>query len=232
MPPPPPRHRDGGARPPLPSDELGRDAQKYNGLFSEKDWKCPMCSNINWARRSTCNQCQSPKPGSGTDAQREGSGGGFNERDTEIEYRSTRYRAEDDDEYDDFGRRKKKKKANVGTTPDADVPLPAAAQQRVVKSADENSAERKARNDDDEEDDDDDEDDGGKWDAWADVLGEDGKDGDGGRTDEGDHSATKTTSNKDQRRPPSPAKSYGRSRSPYGDKIIIALAIPPRPPPS
>ncbi|CAG8653495.1 7572_t:CDS:2, partial [Acaulospora morrowiae] len=89
--------------------EVGRDfANRYGGLFSEKDWKCPICSNINWARRIECNQCKTPKPGSETTmGSREGRGGGFMERDEVVEYRRSRD-AEKDDEYDEFGRRRKK----------------------------------------------------------------------------------------------------------------------------
>ncbi|KAJ3007297.1 Zinc finger Ran-binding domain-containing protein 2 [Thoreauomyces humboldtii] len=139
-------------------EELGAEAAKFNGLFSEKDWKCKLCSNINWARRSTCNQCQSPKPGSGGDAHREGHGGGFNERDAQVEYRETRF--QEDDEYDDFGRRKKKSKP--------ETPRPEPLRQPTPPPATHN----------DDNDDDDDDDDDGKYDAWADVLGDDVKDDD------------------------------------------------------
>ncbi|CAG8517792.1 3256_t:CDS:2 [Scutellospora calospora] len=62
------------------ANEVGREfANRYGGLFSEKDWKCPICSNINWARRSECNQCKTPKPGLETTmGSREGRGGGWN----------------------------------------------------------------------------------------------------------------------------------------------------------
>ncbi|CAG8563344.1 1852_t:CDS:2 [Ambispora leptoticha] len=92
------------------SGEVGREfANRYGGLFSEKDWKCSICSNINWARRNECNQCKTPKPGLETTlGSREGRGGGFLERDEVIEYRQSRD-AEKDDEWDEFGRKKKKK---------------------------------------------------------------------------------------------------------------------------
>ena len=48
----------------------------HTGLFSPEDWTCPGCANRNWARRNTCNQCNTPKPGT-VDTNREGTGGGF-----------------------------------------------------------------------------------------------------------------------------------------------------------
>jgi hypothetical protein len=38
-------------------------AERSGGLFSENDWKCFLCGNINWAKRVRCNECQAPKPG-------------------------------------------------------------------------------------------------------------------------------------------------------------------------
>ena len=49
------------------------------GLFSDADWTCTSCGNTNWARRSTCNLCNGPKPGT-VDQNREGLGGGFKVR--------------------------------------------------------------------------------------------------------------------------------------------------------
>ncbi|TPX62766.1 hypothetical protein SpCBS45565_g06915 [Spizellomyces sp. 'palustris'] len=170
------------------ADEIGSEAaKKYNGLFSEKDWKCKLCSNINWARRNVCNQCQSPKPGTGTDAHREGHGGGFFDRggfvpalwelheiialnlrvEAEIEYRETRY--QDDDEYDDFGRLKKKKRNGSGQEGSAE---PAS---RPGMAAETDKKVPKQDRDDDDDDDDDGDGDDGKWDAWADILGDDTK---------------------------------------------------------
>ncbi|GJN34240.1 hypothetical protein PR202_gb22887 [Eleusine coracana subsp. coracana] len=33
------------------------------GLFGPNDWPCPMCGNINWAKRMKCNICNTSKPG-------------------------------------------------------------------------------------------------------------------------------------------------------------------------
>lgn len=60
-------------------------ARNSKGLFSAEDWQCMMCSNINWARRDTCNQCGHPKEGKSEE--RHGVGGGFKENDN-VQYRT------------------------------------------------------------------------------------------------------------------------------------------------
>ncbi|KAJ3118825.1 hypothetical protein HK098_005824 [Nowakowskiella sp. JEL0407] len=143
------------------SDELGERAAKYKGLFSEKDWKCDLCGNINWAKRLSCNQCQMPKPGLGKDASREGFGGGYMDR-VDVEYKSSRF--EDDQEYDDFGRKKKRSKESNGK--------PAVSKSIIVEE--EKNSETKAKPEEEREVDDDDEEGGDDLlGAWADVIGED-----------------------------------------------------------
>jgi len=124
--------------------EIGsKFAEKSKGLFSADDWQCSKCSNINWARRTTCNVCNAPKVG--PDENRTGFGGGFKENEGVI------YNERQDDsdgEYDEFGRKKKKYRGK----------LPSKEEEREEKKA--VVKEQQHNYDDEEEEDDDDDEDG------------------------------------------------------------------------
>lgn len=97
--------------------EIGKNlAEKSKGLFSADDWQCKSCGNVNWARRMTCNMCNSPKYGK--QEQRTGFGGGYMERDEVVEYKD---REDSDEEYDEFGRKKKKFRGNEAPTESKNV---------------------------------------------------------------------------------------------------------------
>uniref|UniRef100_A0A1D1YE29 Zinc finger Ran-binding domain-containing protein 2 n=1 Tax=Anthurium amnicola TaxID=1678845 RepID=A0A1D1YE29_9ARAE len=87
------------------------------GLFGPNDWPCPMCGNINWAKRMKCNICNTNKPGHNEGGVRGGRGGGYKELDEEEieETRRRRREAEEDDGemYDEFGNLKKKFRAKM-----------------------------------------------------------------------------------------------------------------------
>ncbi|XP_010907647.2 transcription initiation factor TFIID subunit 15 isoform X1 [Elaeis guineensis] len=87
------------------------------GLFGPNDWSCPMCGNINWAKRTKCNICNTNKPGHSEGGVRGGRGGGYKELDEEEieETRRRRKEAEEDDGemYDEFGNLKKKFRAKT-----------------------------------------------------------------------------------------------------------------------
>ncbi|GAQ77951.1 hypothetical protein KFL_000060160 [Klebsormidium nitens] len=86
----------------------GRDG---GGLFTAADWSCPLCQNMNWAKRNKCNICNTSKPGT-EGGPREGRAGGFKEFD-EAEAEETKRRRKEAEEqdgemYDEFGVLKKK----------------------------------------------------------------------------------------------------------------------------
>ncbi|TVU09086.1 hypothetical protein EJB05_42526 [Eragrostis curvula] len=94
------------------------------GLFGPNDWPCPMCGNINWAKRMKCNICNTSKPGTNEGGVRGGRGGGYKELDEEEleEVKRRRKEAEEDDGemYDEFGNLKKKFRAKAQRTESAE----------------------------------------------------------------------------------------------------------------
>lgn len=95
----------------------GRGVGGPPGLFGPNDWSCPMCGNINWAKRTKCNVCNTNKPGHNEGGVRGGRAGGYKELDEEEieETRRRRREAEEDDGemYDEFGNLKKKFRAKT-----------------------------------------------------------------------------------------------------------------------
>lgn len=97
--------------------EIGSSNRAVGGLFGPNDWSCPMCGNINWAKRTKCNICNTNKPGHTEGGVRGGRGGGYKELDEDEieETRRRRREAEEDDGemYDEFGNLKKKFRAKM-----------------------------------------------------------------------------------------------------------------------
>ncbi|RWR78578.1 transcription initiation factor TFIID subunit 15 [Cinnamomum micranthum f. kanehirae] len=98
----------------------GRPVGGPTGLFGPNDWACPMCANINWAKRTKCNICNTNKPGHNEGGVRGGRAGGYKELDEEEieETKRRRREAEEDDGelYDEFGNLKKKFRAKAQQT--------------------------------------------------------------------------------------------------------------------
>ncbi|GMI75226.1 TBP-associated factor 15 [Hibiscus trionum] len=109
------------------SGSHGQAVGATGALFGPNDWPCPMCGNINWAKRTKCNICNTNKPGQNEGDVRGGRGGGYKELDEEEieETRRRRREAEEDDGemYDEFGNLKKKFRAKTQQA-EAGRPLP------------------------------------------------------------------------------------------------------------
>ncbi|KAK9117897.1 hypothetical protein Scep_015990 [Stephania cephalantha] len=107
------RDVDGGGRGSGRGDGPGKAWQQ------DGDWSCPntRCANINWAKRTKCNICNTNKPGHNEGGVRGGRAGGYKEFDEEEieETRRRRKEAEEDDGelYDEFGNLKKKFRAKT-----------------------------------------------------------------------------------------------------------------------
>ncbi|XP_042459052.1 transcription initiation factor TFIID subunit 15-like isoform X1 [Zingiber officinale] len=117
------------------------------GLFGPNDWPCPMCGNINWAKRTKCNICNTNKPGHNEGGVRGGRAGGYKELDEEEieETKRRRREAEEDDGemYDEFGNLKKKFRAKTQQA-EAGQPAPGSGRAgwEVEEIADRHGAER------------------------------------------------------------------------------------------
>ena len=150
-------------------NEIGKAlSEKSKGLFAPDDWMCKACGNVNWARRATCNICNAPKVGNVEP--RTGFGGGFMEREENVQYKESRKQAEED-EYDEFGRKRKKFRGTIPATGSI-------VREEPDTTAEQKKPEEEEEEEEEEEDDDDEEVDMSKYKLDSDEEEEDGDDED------------------------------------------------------
>ncbi|KAK1282626.1 hypothetical protein QJS10_CPB22g00418 [Acorus calamus] len=108
----------------------GRGDASGKAWQQDGDWACPntRCGNINWAKRTKCNICNTNKPGHNEGGVRGGRAGGYKEFDEEEleEIKRRRREAEEDDGemYDEFGNLKKKFRAKMSQQVEGGQALP------------------------------------------------------------------------------------------------------------